>query len=69
MLSRAKHGMYILGNQETLSAKKRAQPTMICQVQRLILVTSLHVHYHLPGHLTVYLTNDELHGVQLLLSD
>lgn len=34
MLSRAKHGMYILGNQETLTAKKQTRPTMMTNVWR-----------------------------------
>jgi len=30
MLSRAKHGMFILGNVDTLTAKKLTRPSMIC---------------------------------------
>lgn len=33
MLSRAKHGMYLLGNQATLTAKKLKRPTMLSKVR------------------------------------
>lgn len=35
MLSRAKLGMIILGNEETLTAKKRTRPTMMTKVWRM----------------------------------
>ena len=42
MLSRAKHGMYILGNEATLTAKKRTRPTMMSKVKLTCHTVGMH---------------------------